>query len=143
MIHFVAGNHPVHTKMDGILRNSLLPLFIVSKISCTHTFSRKMLRTSFWGSLVAASVAIAYSIFHLDLAQRTLQEETNGENVNTVTAIIDSYNRYSGFCGFAVIIVASLTVQKKIVQFIQLLEHVDSVFEQNYSIHVDNKLWIV
>lgn len=129
--------------MDQILRDSLLPLFIVSKISCTHTFSRKTLRTSFWGSLAAASVAIAYSIFHLDLAQRTLREENKQENVNAVAAIIDSYNRYSGFCGFAVIIVASLIVQKKIVHVIQLLEHVDSVLEQNYSIHVDNKLWIV
>lgn len=126
--------------MVGILRDSLLPLFIISKISCTHTFSRKPLRTSSLGSLFAASVAIAYAIFHVESAHRTLKDAAN---VSAVSAIIDSYNRYSGVCGFGIIIVASIVVQGKIVRSIQLLEHFDAVLEQNYSHHVDNKAWIM
>lgn len=129
--------------MVRILRDLLLPLFIISKVSCTHTFSRTSLRTSFSGSLIAAFLATAYSIFHLEAARRTLKADANEENVNAVTAIIDSYNRYSGFCGFGVNILASIVVQANIVRTIQLLEHVDFVLEHNYSLHVDNHLWIV
>lgn len=130
-------------KMVGILRDSLLPLFIVSKISCTHTFSRKTLRISFWGNSIAVCLAIAYSIFHLEAAHRTLKDTENGEQLNALTAIIDSYNRYSGFCGFCIIIVASIIVQKKIVRTIRMLEHVDYVLEHNYSVKVDNNAWIM
>lgn len=129
--------------MVGALRDSLLPLYIISKISCTHTFSRKRLRTSFLGSLIAAFVAIAYAIFHVESAHRTLKDDKYEASVNAVTAIIDSYNRYSGVCGFGIIIVASIMVQGKIVRTIQLLEHVDSVLQQNYSHHVDNTAWIM
>lgn len=131
----------IRTKMVWLLRDSLWPLCIISKVLCTHTFSRKELRTSVLGNLLAASMAIAYSVFHLDAAQR--RAVGNEENVNTVTAIIDSYNRYCGFCGFAINIVTSIVVQKKIICTIQLLERVDFVLEQNYSLRVDNTTWIM
>lgn len=127
--------------MVDALRDSLWPLFIVSKISCTHTFSRKTLRTSRWGSLIAVFIAAAYSVFHIESAHRTLSDDEIVENTNAVTAIIDSYNRYSGFCGFAIIIVASIVIQGKIVHFIQLLEHVDGVLGQCYSMRVENNAW--
>lgn len=129
--------------MVGILRDSLLPLFVISAISCTHTFSRKPLRTSSWGSLIAAFVAIAYAIFHVESAHRTLKDDKYEANVNAVTAIIDSYNRYSGVCGFGIIIAASMMAQGRIVRSIQLLEHVDLLLEQNYSHRVDNNPWIM
>lgn len=96
-----------------------------------------------WGNSIAAFAAIAYSIFHLESAQRSLEEDNSEASANAVAAIIDSYNRYSGFCGFVIIIVASLMVQEKIVRTIRLLERVDFVLEQHYALDVGNNVWMM
>lgn len=122
----------------------MLPLFIISTLLCTHSFIRKTLRTSLWGSSLAVTVAIGYSVFHLQSAQqKATNDDASKTDTNAVTAIIDSYNRYSGFCGFAVIVIASIIVQENIVDVIRMLEHVDVVFAQDYALHVDNVSWIM
>lgn len=73
--------------------------------------------------------------------QNRLDPDEQEENPNLVTIIIDSYNRYSGYCCSAILILSSIAFQGKIVKVIQILEEVDSLFEQKYAILVDNSTW--
>lgn len=123
------------------LRKSLIPLYIVSKILCIHPFRRNPLNASIFGSFLAIVGAIGYGIFHLSAAQNNLNQTNSTENSNLVAIIIDSYNRYSGFCCLLILIVASICVQRKIVEGIRILEEVDQLFESKLSIVVDNYKW--
>lgn len=127
--------------MAAKLREFILPLYIVSKFFCTHPFSRKPLKTSFWGSTITLVIAIGYSVFHLTSAKRDMNMPETGANANFVATIIDSFNRYSGFCNFCVLVIASIAVQGKIVRVIELCEDVDNLFKEKYNIIVDNYTW--
>lgn len=53
--------------------------------------------------------------------------------------VIDSYNRnrYSGFCAFGVLVIATITMQSKIVRAIKLLEFIDDIFKEEFNLIVD------
>lgn len=120
------------------VRNALFPLHLTSKILCTSPFSLNKLQPSIAGSIFTIFVAVAYIIFHLWGVNRDMNAETTK---NLIGIIIDSYNRYSGFCAFCILVIASVTVQKKSVQMIQILESIDSIFHRKFDITVDNYVW--
>lgn len=120
------------------LRKAILPLYIVSKVLCTSPFSLKTLRPSFFGSVVTICQAIGYTIFHLFLVNRDMSTESSK---NLVRQLIDSYNRYSGFCAFCFLVIASTWNQAKIVTVIQNIEDIDRILEQKLETPVDNRTW--
>lgn len=123
------------------LRKSLLPLYVVSKLLCIHPFRRNPLNASVFGSLLAIFGAVCYSVFHLNAARINLNQTNTTANSNLVAIIIDSYNRYSGFGCFLVLVTSSICVQGNIVQSIKILEEVDQLFASKLMIEVDNYKW--
>lgn len=129
--------------MSVRLRNALIPIYILSKILCIHPFSLSPLKCSTGGSILAISMAIGYSIFHLysaktDYASNDSKDE---EKSNLVAAIIDAYNRYSGFSAFCLLIISSIYLQNYVVKAIKQLEEIDVHFRQTYKFDVDNRNW--
>lgn len=120
------------------LRKAILPLYIVAKVLCTSPFSLKPLWPSFFGTIITICQAIGYTIFHLWMVNRDLTAESTK---NLVRQLIDSYNRYSGFCAFLFLVVISTWNQAKIVKVIQNIEDVDRMLEQKLDTHIDNRFW--
>lgn len=119
------------------VRQALLPLFIASKVFCVNPFSRE-LRTSISGSLLTVCGAIGYTIFHLCMINLDVSVESNK---NFVAVIIDSYNRYSGFSAFCVIVISSILTQNKIIKALRMLETIDCIFDEKFGLIVDNQTW--
>lgn len=123
------------------LRRSLLPLYIVSKLLCTHPFSRVPLTVSLCGSATTIAIALGYAIFHLTSAQLSLSSGSGEGDTNIVALIIDSYNRYSGLCCFIVIVTTAILMQGRIVNAIRTLESIDVLLENDLGFSVDNFMW--
>lgn len=120
------------------VRHAFQPLHLASKLLCTSPFSLKTLRPSLVGSLITISEVIAYTIFHLWMVNRDMSAESTK---NLIGIIIDSYNRYSGFCAFFILVITSVSVQRDIIQIIRNLEMVDAIFQQKFNICIDNRSW--
>lgn len=120
------------------IRKAFIPLYVVSKVLCISPFSLKGLQPSRIGTIVTIIQAILYTIFHFWMVNRDMSNESSK---NLVGIIIDSYNRYSGFCTFCVLVIASLAMQSKIVRTIKLLETIDAIFKQKFELIVDNGAW--
>lgn len=120
------------------LRKALLPLHIVSKILCTSPFNIRTLQPSAIGSFVTICQAICYVIFHLWMVNRDMSTDPTK---NLVRQLIDSYNRYSGFCAFCFLVITSTLYQEKMVTIIQNIEFIDKIFEENLNTNIDNRLW--
>lgn len=120
------------------VRKAFIPLHLVSKVLCICPFSLNKLKPSRVGSLITIFQAICYTIFHLWMVNRDMSAESTK---NLVGIIIDSYNRYSGFWAFCVLVIASIAMQQKVVQLIRQLEIVDLIFQQKFNIVVDNRVW--
>lgn len=56
--------------------------------------------------------------------------------------MIDSYNRYSGFCAFCFLVITSTATQRKIVTVIRNIEEIDEIFEEKLGTAVDNQRWM-
>lgn len=128
------------TQISGMvlkLRKALFPLHFMSKVFCIGPFSLQKLQSSKSGTIITLCQAIAYTIFHLWMSD----DDMSAESRNMVRQLIDSYNRYSGFCAFCFLVVASTLVQKKIVRVIQNIEEIDWIFEQKLNVTVDNQKW--
>lgn len=121
-----------------ILRRALLPLYIVSKIMCINPFSLNTLRPSKAGTVLTLCQGIGYAVFHLWMSKRDMSEESSK---NLVRQLIDSYNRYSGFCAFCILVVTSICVQRKIVTIIRNIENVDDIFQHKLGQIIDNRTW--
>lgn len=119
------------------LRIALLPLHIISKILCIGPFTLRTLQPSKYGIIITICQAMAYSIFHLWMSDRDM----SGENKNMIRQLIDSYNRFSGFCAFCFLVVASICIQRNIVRVIRNIEEVDDMFEKKLIITIDNRKW--
>lgn len=120
------------------IRKAFIPLYVVSKVLCISPFSLKNLQPSRIGTIVTIIQAIIYAIFHFWMANRDMSNESTK---NLVGIMIDSYNRYSGFCTFGVLVIATLAMQSKIVWAIKLLESIDAIFKQELHFIVDNCTW--
>lgn len=120
------------------VREALLPLFIVSKVFCINPFSQAKLESSKLGSLITVCGAIGYSIFHLYMVNR---DTSASDSKNLVALIIDSYNRYSGFSAFCVLVISSISTQGKVVRALRLLETIDCIFHEKFGVIVDNRVW--
>lgn len=119
------------------IRKALFPLHIVSKILCTSPFSLQSLQPSKIGSVVAMCQAIGYSIFHLWMVNRDMSTDST----KNLVQLIDSYNHYSGFCAFCLLVIASTVNQGKIVAAIQNIEYIDKIFEEKLNTYIDNRRW--
>lgn len=145
------------------LRKAFFPLYVVSKLLCICPFSLMSLQPSILGSIITICQTIGYAIFHLwsvllnqnkckthsfgkcnrlilifRLVKRDISEETAK---NVVRQLIDSYNRYSGFCVFCFVVIASTANQRKIVTVIRNIEEVDIIFEEKLNTPIDNHRW--
>lgn len=120
------------------LRKALLPLHIISKLLCIGPFSLEKLQPSKFGNVITLCEAISYSIFHIWMSNENLSTDSSK---NMVRQLIDSYNRFSGLCTFCFLVVATIFVQRKILQLIQNIEHIDCVFLDKFNISVDNHRW--
>lgn len=72
------------------------------------------------------------------LVNSDMSEETAK---NVVRQLIDSYNRYSGFCALCFIVITSTANQRKIVTVIRNIEEIDEIFEEKLNTTVDNHRW--
>lgn len=120
------------------LRKAIFPLYVVSKVLCTCPFSLKTLRPSLFGSVVTACQAIGYTFFHLWMVNHDMSADSAK---NLIRQLIDSYNRYSGFCAFCFLVTASMWNQAKIVSVIRDIEVIDRIFEQKLDTPIDNRIW--
>lgn len=117
---------------------ALFPIHLVSKLFCVGPFALYNLRPSMLGSILTIAEAFGYIIFHLWMVNRDMSEESKK---NLVGIIIDSYNRYSGFCAFCLLVGASVAMQHKIFNGIQILECVDYILEEKFKIATNNRIW--
>lgn len=113
------------------LRRALLPLHIVSKILCISPLSLKSFQPSKFDTALTICQAVGYTIFHLWMVNRDMSTDLSK---NLVRQLIDSYNHYSGFCAFCVLVTASIFTQRKIVQVNQNIEDVDQILEKQLNI---------
>lgn len=126
----------IEIKME--LRTAIFPLYIISKVLCTCPFSLKTLRPSLFGSLITICQAIGYTFFHLWMVNHDMSSDSAK---NLIRQLIDSYNRYSGFCAFCFLVIASMRNQAKIVSVIRNIEVIDRIFEQKLDTPIDNRQW--
>lgn len=129
---------PSFIKME--IRKAFIPLYVVSKVLCISPFSLKNLQSSKIGTIVTIIQAISYTIFHFWMANRDMSNESSSKKLVGIL-IIDSYNRYSGFCTFGALVIATIAMQSKIVRAIKLLESIDAIFKQEFNLIVDNWTW--
>lgn len=129
--------------MSVKLRNALIPLYVLSKVLCIQPFSLNPLKYSMVGSFMTILISIGYCLFHLYSAKtdNASVNSKDDEKSNLVTAIIDAYNRYSGFVTFCLLITASIYLQNYVVNAIKQLEEIDVHFYNTYKIKVDNRKW--
>lgn len=120
------------------LRKALLPLYIVSKILCINPLSLKYFRPSKFGTILTICQAVGYIVFHLWMVNRDMSTDLTK---NLVRQLIDSYNRYSGFCAFCFLVVTSLFTQNKIVTVIKNIEDIDNILETKLNVPNANKAW--
>lgn len=116
------------------LRKALFPLLIVSKILCINPLSLKRLRPSKIGTIITICQALGYTVFHLWTVN---QDMSTDPLKNLVRKLIDTYNRYSGYCVFCFLVITSISTQNKVVAVIQNLENVDQMLK-SLDITVDN-----
>lgn len=127
-----------HTPTLLRLRKAIIPLHIVSKILCIGPFSLEKLQSSLFGSAITICQAIGYAIFHLWMTSRDMSTK---EAKNMVRQLIDTYNRFSGFCALWFLVLATIFVQRRIVYIIETIELIDQKFQQKLNVTVDNEKW--
>lgn len=136
-LHFLCRiNDIIKIRMD--VRKAIFPLYIVSKLLCTCPFSLKTLRPSLFGSVVTICQAIGYTFFHLWMVNHDMSTDSAK---NLIRQLIDSYNRYSGFCAFCFLVITSMWNQAKIVSVIRNVEVIDQIFEKKLDTPIDNRTW--
>ena len=124
------------------LRKSFVPLYFSSKFFCTHPFQRNPLRVSYFGSFLAICGGIGYSVFHLTTANSDpAQENYENDSKKLVAMIIDTYNHYSGYCCFVVLITTPILMQKKMVKALKHMEDIDDLFNKQLGVSIDNYEW--
>lgn len=118
-------------------KQSIYPLFIISKFTGTWPFSLYPLKVSVLGTLLSVGTITGYSIYHIIAAARnTAVSKTN--TISFITIIIESFNRYSGlFC----VVVLSCTMninQRNMVRALEVIEEVDREFASVITYPIDN-----
>lgn len=129
----------INIEMALKLRKALLPLHFVSKVLCIGPFSLDKLKPSRSGSIITLCQVVGYSIFHIWMSNSDISAADGTKNM--VRHLIDSYNRFSGFCAFCFLVVASTRIQQKTVNIIRNIEHIDEIFQKKLNVTMDNRRW--
>lgn len=118
-------------------RYSYIPLHLISKCVALDAFSIKSLRPSWIGTSISIGLWISYTTFHVYSAQTNL----NQNDLNFISLIIDSYNRYSNLFCLCVIIIMANFQQKKLSAIHNQFEYVDEVCSKHLSLTINNIKW--
>lgn len=122
--------------MSGNLRQSLWPLYIISRFLCIQTFDLQSLSTSFCGVFYSLALCIGYILIQGITPPPTTLGNDNERHLMAV--FIDYFNRYAMFGGVLFIAFASICMQKQMIMAIELLEEIDRIFEQRFCVKVNS-----
>lgn len=85
------------------------------------------LRISKFWMVYSILVVISYIYYHIGAVREFIPLEMN---VNFVTMLIDYYNNYSSLSLFVVCLVTTQFSQRKLIEFLQILQTFDGLFEK-------------
>lgn len=136
--------------MSKDLRSNYAPLYCISKLFFLTPFSmnitkRTAITPSIIGSMYSAIFMIGYVTFHLYSAENNfISADADSEfQFSFVSFIIETYNKYIGVSLFMITIMSAIMNQKKMIQFLTIVEKVDSEFNQCFGIvDVGNVCWM-
>lgn len=120
------------------LRASLKFFFYILRLCGLNAIDLRQtpLQVSRFWTLHTLSVLIGYGYFHMATVQVDLK--TPAEGVNFVTALIDYYNKYSNLVLFVTSLLVTLVHQSRLIEFINVLETHDLLFESMPSqLHIN------
>lgn len=149
-------------KRETSLKQALWPLFIVSKLFGICPFSIRHERISYVGTFLSTVMLISYCSFHfirsvvrrvsisirLYLILRFIacisvsgELTDNSSDTNFVTMTINSFNRYSGIVSLFVISVMGIVHQTRILNAVQIMHSIDSMFRRDVNIQIDDSIY--
>lgn len=113
------------------LRNSLKYFFYTLRLCGLNSIDlgQRPFKVSKLWATYSLLFLLCYGYFHLSSVQVDLKEAQRGQ-INFVTALIDYYNKYSGLVLFVTSILVTLIRQRRLIDFLVILEDHDLLSER-------------